>query len=273
MAQSIRITHIATFAVLVGAAACSRGGTDPNAFRWSAELPAGATVHFRDVVGNVSVTAIPGQTANVAGGKSWRRGHSRDVNFVVTHTGSDYYVCAMWRASGSCDANGYRNRTNNRWFTVFSLFHHGPDIDANITAQLPANVAVDASTVDGSVKVMGVGGGVHAKTVNGAVTASNVSGAAVLSTINGAVKLSSLALGPTDSVHLNAINGVVTAQLPADVQGTFDLRANNGMVKSDFPLSGSGSGRVAKHLSGQIGTLTRPVYLHTVNGVASITAR
>lgn len=226
------------------------------------------------MIGNISITAVaPGQPVVVTGGKTWKRGRSRDVHYAVTQSGNDYYVCAMWRASGRCDATGYRARTNSGWLTIFSLFHHGSDVTANMVAQLPSDVAVDARTIDGSVKVIGSAAGVSAKTVNGSVVATNVSGRAVLATTNGAVRLMSQALGPSDSVHLNVVNGVVSAQLPADVQGTFDLRANNGVVSSDFPLQPNGSGRTTRHLTGQIGTVTRPIYMHTVNGVVTVTAK
>lgn len=267
--------HLRAFAVsaaLLAATACSRSGSDPNAFHWTASIPAGSTVHFRNVVGNVVVNTTPGQSASVLGSKSWRRGGGRDLSFSVSQSGNDYYICAMWRGSGSCDADGYRARTTNGWLTMFSLFHRGSSSVAAIAAELPANVAVDASTVDGSVAVSGTTAGVIAKTANGGVTATNVSGSTVLSTINGAVKLTAVTLGPTDSVHLNAVNGVVTAELPAGLEGDYDLRTTNGVVKTNLPLTSSGSAnRRPRHLSGRIGNSTRPVRAHATNGVVTVT--
>jgi hypothetical protein len=256
------------------ATACSHPGHEANAFRWTSQLPAGSVVHIRDGAGGITVHSATGTEAVVTGSRSWRRGRAHDVKFVVKQDGNDYYVCAMWRNSGNCGENGYRGRSTGGWLTIFSLFHRGSDATADIVVQLPPSVGLDARTSIGSVNVDGANAGVYAKTANGSVTATNVAGPLVLTTANGSVRLSALALAPTDSVRLTTANGSIHAELPAALDGEFDLRTTNGSVRSDFPLTPTSTrGGAPRHLAGQIGTSTRPVHMRTANGAVIVTTR
>jgi hypothetical protein len=267
-----RIVVVAVVAVVAcDAAACSRPGTD-RAFQWTEQLPVGAVVHLRNGAGQVTVRRAAGPMTLVTGTRRWRRGREGDIRFVVTHKGNDYYVCAMWRGSGKCDESGYRGRHINGFLTMFSLFHHGSDASADLTAELPANIAVDVTTTNGSVQIDGITAGVTARTTNGTVQASNVSGPLSLASTNGNVRLSTDSLSDADSVRLTTTNGTIRAELPAGVQGNFDLSAVNGVVRSDFPLP-STDRRPGRHLKGQLGTSTRVVKMKAVNGTVSLVSR
>jgi len=266
----MKLRHFALIIATLGTGACSRVTRNDDAFAWSENIPAGATVHLRDGMGNITVNAAPGRTASVRGALRSRRGHLDDVHFVVNRTGNDYYICAMWRNSGECNASGYRGSSSGPWWTIFSLFHHGSDAAANITMQLPSGTAVDARTLNGIVTIDGANAGVSAHTVNGAVRASNVSGPLMLSTVNGEVRLAAATLAPSDSVHLSTVNGAVHAELPPNLDGEFDLSVTNGVVRNAFPIPGASISR--HHISGQIGTSTRVIRMHTVNGAIVIDA-
>jgi len=255
-------------------AACSRPGSD-QAFQWSNNLPAGTVVHIRDGAGSINISRAEGQAAVVRGSRHWRRSRSSDVNFVVENQGGEYFICAMWRNSGRCDRSdrSYRGRNNATLLTMFSLFHRASDASADFDAVLPANVVVDVQTNLGSVQVDGLTAGVTARALNGTVRASRVSGPLSLASINGDVRLSADSLSPTDSVRLTTVNGSVHAELPATTQGNFDLRTMNGVVSSDLPLPARASSNARRHLSGQIGSVTRSVRLHTTNGQVVLTMR
>jgi hypothetical protein len=260
---------------LIGAAvllaACSRPGSD-QAFQWSNQLPAGTVVHIRDGAGSIKISRSNDQQAVVRGSRHWRRSKASDVKFVVENRDGQYYICAMWRNSGKCDQK-YRGRNTSTLLSMLSLFHRSSDASADFEAILPANVVVDAQTYIGSVQIDGLTAGVTARALNGTVRASNVSGPLVLSSINGDVRLVADSLSPTDSVRLSTVNGSVHADLPATTQGNFDLATTNGTVHSDIPLPAEASSRVRRHLSGQIGTATRSVRLHTTNGRVVLSAR
>jgi hypothetical protein len=264
---------IALLAACSLAAACNRPGSADRAFEWQNQLPPGAIVHVRDGVGDIAVRRGAGQTVAVTGGIQWKHSRSSDVKFQINQVGNDYYVCAMWRASGKCGAQGYHGRQTNGFLTMFSLFHHSSDARANFVAELPANVFVDAKTDLGSVSIDGMTGGVTARASTGAVSAINVSGPLSLTTYNGNVMLATDSLSAADSVHLQTTNGTVHAELPAGIQGAFDLSVARGTVMSAFPLTSATRSGIARHLQGQIGTSTRVVKMRAVNGTVSVTSR
>lgn len=251
--------------------ACSRAGSD-QAFRWSNDLPAGTIVHIRDGAGDIKVSRSNNQSAVVNATRHWRRSRASDVQFVVENNNGEYYICAMWRNSGKCNRS-YRGRNTSTLLSMFSLFHRSSDASADFEAVLPANVVVEVQTNIGSVEVDGMTAGVTARALNGTVRAMNVSGPLSLGAINGDVRLSADSLAPTDSIQMRTVNGSVHAELPASIQGDFDLLASNGTVQSDIPLPAEASSRMRKHFSGQIGSLTRRVSLHTTNGRVVLTIR
>ena len=264
--------RVVVFAALLAVAtACSRAGSD-EAFQWTGELPPGATVHLRNGSGAISVRPASGQTAVVNGSRRWRRGRAKDVQFIATHTGNDYYVCAMWRGSGTCGRN-YRGKTSGGLLTMFSLFHRSTDATAGLVAEIPANVIVDAKTSNGTVRVDGISAGVKALTANGNVEATNVSGPLSLETVNGDVRLSADAVAASDPINLSTTNGTIRAQLPANTQGAFDLSVVNGTVHSDFPLNQMPKGHIGRHLEGQVGSSTRIVKMRSINGGVFVTTR
>ncbi|HEY6827787.1 MAG TPA: DUF4097 family beta strand repeat-containing protein [Gemmatimonadaceae bacterium] len=267
-----RLGALVASVVVVG---CSHAGADDNAFHWMAELPAGTVVHFRDGAGNITVrrAAAGGQRLAVTGSRQWRRGRAKDVQFMVSHVGNDYYVCAMWSGSGKCGPSGYKGRSTGGFLTMFSLFHRTSDATADLVAELPPNLKVDARTTFGSVDISGATAGVIARTTNGNVSAANVSGPVALTTTSGNVELTVDSVSDADSIRVSTINGNIRVELPAALQGRFDLSATNGMVHSNLPLPSAQSGRSTRRVQGQVGTLDRLVRLHTTNGVVSVTTR
>lgn len=269
-----RLVFLAAVTVAsIGTVGCSSPGADDRAFQWTNQIPAGSVVHLRDGEGDITVRRASGPSAVVVGSRRWRHGRPDDVRFVVNQDGNDYYVCAMWRGSGKCGASGYRGRRTGSLLTMFSLFHRNSDARADMVAEFPANVIVDASTTNGSVQINGMIAGVTAKTVNGTVDAANVSGPLVLSTTNGNVRLSTDSLADSDVVRLTTTNGAIHAELPASLQGSFDLSTVNGVVNSDFPVPATSSGRAKRHLQGQVGSLPRVVKMRTINGPVSVSVR
>ena len=268
-----RLVVVAALAVV--ATACSRPGSEDRAFQWTTDLPAGAVVHLRNGAGDIAVRRASGQTVQVNASRSWRRSHRNDVRFVVTQSGNnEYYICAMWRASGRCGASGYRGRQTSTFLSMFSLFRRGNDASADFVAEIPANVVVDARTTLGSVQIDGMTSGVTARTSNGTVQASNVSGPLSLTSTNGNIELSAAdALSPSDEIRLTTTNGSIRAELPAGVDGNFDLSVMNGAVQSDLSLPATSKSRRGGHLQGQIGSSNRVVKMRAVSGMVSLKTR
>ena len=263
---------VALLVVLLSLAtvACHRGGSEDHAFEWSAPVPPGAVLHLRDGRGSITVRRADGSNAHVIGSRRWTRGRAKDVQFVVTQSGNDYYVCAMWENSGKCGTSGYRGASGGGLLEMINLFHHRTDASAGLIAEVPPTVVIDARTTVGSVHVDGVAAGVTARSVTGIVEATNVSGPVALTTINGSVRLRADSLSPSDSVRLTATNGSVHADVPAGLEGNFDLSVSNGSVHSDLPVPRLSGARANRHLQGQIGSLSRVFRMRSVNGMVTL---
>ena len=263
---------LALFVVLLSLAtvACHRGGSEDHAFEWSTPLPAGAVLHLRDGTGSITVRRVNDSNAHVIGSRRWMRGRAKDVQFLVTQSGNDYYVCAMWENSGTCGASGYRGAAGGGLLEMINLFHHSTDATAGLVAEVPAGVAIDARTTIGSVRVDGIAAGVRARAVSGIVEATNVSGSVILASTNGSVRLRTDSLAPSDSVRLTTTNGSVNADVPAGLEGNFDLSVTNGTVHSDLPVPRLSGARANRHLQGQLGALPRTFRMRSVNGMVSL---
>jgi len=257
---------------LAGLSACSRAGSDEGSFRWTESLAPGAVVHIRDGAGNVTVRRAEGQAATISASRQWRRSRAKDIKFVVTHSGNDYYVCAMWRASGKCGNGKYNGRQTNTFLSMFSLFHRTSDATADFVAEIPANVGVDVRTMIGTVDVAGMTAGVRAQSTNGGVQAVDVSGPLSLSTTNGDVRLSTATLSPADAIDLSTRRGRIVAELPQDVEGAIDLSVMSGSVRTDLDLAQARS-RNGRHFQGQLGSSTRSVKMRAGTGSVTLLTR
>jgi hypothetical protein len=267
-------TALSVLALAAIAAGCSHAGSEEHAWEWTNQIPPGSIVHIRDGAGDITVRpATAGRLATVTASRTWKRSRERDIDFVVTQEGNEYYVCAMWRGSGNCGSHGYRGRRTGGILETFALFRRSSDATASFVAQLPADVFVDASTTTGSVDVEGVSSGVTAKTTNGMVTAAHVSGPMTLTTVNGNVRLSVDAVAASDSIYLRTTNGMITAELPPNIDGVFDLAVTNGVVRTDLPINGDKAQRSGRRLRGQIGSSSRVVRMRTTNGTLSVTTK
>jgi hypothetical protein len=267
-------TGLSILAMAAFAAGCSRAGSEDHAWQWTNQIAPGSIVHIRDGAGDITVRPLPaGRMATVTASRTWKRSRERDVDFVVTQSGNEYYVCAMWKGSGRCGANGYRGRRTGGILEAFALFRRSTDATANFVVELPADVFVDASTTTGSVDIEGVSSGVTAKSTNGTVIAAHVSGPMTLTTVNGNVRLSVDAVAATDSIHLKTTNGMITAELPPGIDGAFDLAVTNGVVRTDLPINGDNAQRAGRRVHGQIGSSNRIVRMRTTNGTLSVTTK
>ena len=257
------------------AAGCSHGGSNERAWESSLDVPPGATVHLRNGVGDITVRqATPGvHTATLTAGVEGVAGEKRRG---FPNRPRRQRLLRLRHVEGQRQLRRERisrPQQAGSLLEMFSLFHRSSDAIANIVAQLPADVIVDAKTTSGSVDVEGASSGVTAKTTNGTVTASHVSGPMTLSTINGNVRLSLDAAAASDSIHLQTTNGMINAELPQGIDGMFDLSVTNGVVRTDLPINNQKADRAGRRLRGQIGTSSRVVRMRTTNGTLSVTSR
>src|SRR5689334_19210115 len=234
-----------------------------NAWQWSEPLPAGATIHLRNMNGSIRVRPTSGDQAMVVASKRWRFGRDGDVQFVEKRVGNDVYVCAVWGSRGQCDENGYRSRA--RGLFRFFGFHWGTDATANLRLDLPAGLKVDAQTSNGSVDIAGARSGGSARTVNGTVVVRQSSGAFDVSSVNGSIRVALDSVNATDTLNLETTNGSVRAELPSTFSGAVSLSTVNGGLHTDMPVTTTGA-LTRRNLDGRVGDGQQLVRIRTVNG-------
>ena len=164
-------------------------------------------------------------------------------------------VCALWEARDRrCNEGGdYRINGVKK-----------NDVAVRFTVQLPRNVHIDASTVNGGLEIDGVSAPVQAATVNGRIAVNTSTGPVQATTINGSIEANMQTLTSGD-VRLTTVNGSVSAGLPTNINANIDAETVNGRVETDFPVKIVGK-ISPRHLRGTIGTGGATLKLVTVNG-------
>jgi len=126
------------------------------------------------------------------------------------------------------------------------------DVAVRFTIQLPRNVPIDASTVNGGLQIDGVSAPVEAATVNGRIAVNTSTGPVQATTVNGSIEANMQSLTSGD-VRLTTVNGSVSAGLPVQINANIDAETVNGRVETDFPVKITGK-ISPRHLRGTIGT-------------------
>lgn len=254
--------------------ACGRRAHDsPDAFRWEAELEPGTTIHLRTGSGRIDVIPGSGRFARVSGATHWV-GRNDPIHFAWKHDGDELYVCAQRSNRGDCDEDGGSfGDSGHSWLDIFSLFkRRSTNAMASFRVELPSQIKVDASTMNGTISLAGVTGGISARTLNGSIDINHAAGPVEAKSTNGSIDAVIDSLGSEDEVALEGVNGSITAVLPADLEAEVELRTVNGGIRSDFAVTTEGE--LSKHrLRGQIGSSSRDVLLKTVNGNVSLLRR
>src|SRR5216117_4623693 len=91
-----------------------------------------------------------------------------------------------------------------------TLFPYTTLFRSRFTVQLPHNVPIDASTVNGGLEIDGVSAPVEAATVNGRIAVNTSTGPVQATTVNGSIEANMQSL-PSGDVRLTTVNGSVSA--------------------------------------------------------------
>src|SRR5881409_3348929 len=212
-------------------------------------------VWIRNTNGPIEVVAAGGDSLVIQAEKSWRMSDPQTVQLVPVLTERGLTVCALWEAreqrcneGGDYRMNGVRKN----------------DVAVRFTIQLPRNVPIDASTVNGGLEIDGVSAPVEAATVNGRIAVNTSTGPVQATTVNGSIEANMQSLTNGD-VRLTTVNGSVSAGLPVQINANIDAETVNGRVETDFPVKIIGK-ISPRHLRGTIGSGGATLKLVTVNG-------
>jgi putative adhesin len=232
------------------------------AFEWHGPVTRSQTVWIRNMSGAITVERASGSQVEVSAEKSWRRSRGGDsVRVVTVPDSTGVTICALWGEESSCGARGHYEMRNPRRV----------DVAMNLHVRVPAGVAVDGSTVNGSLQVRDVTGDVKLEGVNGRIQVSGATGKVQAQTVNGGVDLTLDALS-SRGVDVQTVNGGITVTLPAKINAELDASAVMGRVSTDFPIQMSGT-LDTKHVRGRIGNGGSPLHLETVHGQISVQQR
>ena len=224
---------------------------------WEYRTPLKPTQHvwIRNTNGPIDVVAGTGDNLVVQVEKSWRNSDPQSVQLVPVLTERGVTICAMWEAREQrCNEGGdYRLNGVKK-----------NDVAVRFTVQLPHNVPLDVSTVNGGLQIDGVSAPVQAQTVNGRIAVSTSTGPVEATTVNGSIEANIQTL-TTGDVQLSTVNGSVTAGLPRNLNANIDAETVNGRVETDFPVKMTGK-LSTRHMRGTIGSGGSTLKLSTVNG-------
>jgi len=232
-----------------------RGREVGDPWDYSVLLKPNQQVWIRNTNGPIEVVAGTGDSLLIHVEKSWRNSDPQSVQVVPVLTERGLTVCALWEARDRrCNEGGdYRINGVKK-----------NDVAVRFTVELPRNVPIDASTVNGGLEIDGVSAPVQAATVNGRITVSTSTGPVQATTINGSIEANMQTLTSGD-VRLTTVNGSVSAGLPTHINANIDAETVNGRVQTDFPVKIVGK-ISPRHLRGTIGTGGATLKLITVNG-------
>jgi hypothetical protein len=274
-----RTKILATLAIMLAAPALGaqqQYGRDSDTWRWDGRVESGRWMNVFNVNGSVDFAPSSDNMVHLLAEKKRNsRGEMDDIHFEVVQAGGNVTICAIWNDSSRCEDGGTssirRNQNNDTHSSVRFL------------VQVPRNLRVGASSVNGAVSVRDVGTEVRANTVNGGVTVRNANGPVRANTVNGGVDVNT-ASGPVtaetvngnvdarmaslqgdDDMTFKTVNGSVSIYVPARFDANFRFDTVHGGINSDFPMTLSGRWG-PRHASGTIGNGGRDLRASSVNG-------
>ena len=257
-----RAALVAALVVPVVASSQADTGARAGDFRWTGAIATGAWVRVHNVNGSVMVEPGTGDGLEITATKRSRRGNPEDVRIELVRGGEgdrDVIVCALWSERATCDERGSRNNGYNS-----DDDDHRGDVMVEFRVRLPAGVRVQASTVNGKVRVSGATAEVDANTVNGGIEATSTSGPVRARSVNGSIDVRMSQLG-TEALDYSTVNGSMNIHLPANVNADIELSTVNGSLESDFPLTVQGR-MDRRHMRAKLGTGGPRLSFRTVNG-------
>jgi hypothetical protein len=116
-----------------------------------------------------------------------------------------------------------------------------------VSLQVPAKCSLKlACSQAGEIVVENVEGEIEASGINGSVKLLDVSGVALAHTINGHVKVTFQRILPNKAMSFSTLNGDIDVTLPATTKATVKLETLNGSIHSDFEILPDGGHRQSK---------------------------
>jgi hypothetical protein len=132
-------------------------------------------------------------------------------------------------------------------------------------ANVPGNVDMELSAMNGSIAIEDVAGTLRMTTVNGGISLGQVSGDVTARTVNGGIK-AQLAGASWDGagLELRATNGGIEVAIPDEYNAVLEAATTNGGIQVDFPVTVTG--RITRRLNTTLGNGGATISATTTNG-------
>jgi hypothetical protein len=194
----------------------SSGPEVRDEIRKTVELSPGARVDVSGINGAVTIETSDTRTAEIY---IERTAQSQEAlsrrKIVINHTADSLTI------KGEKDGS-----------FIGRIFGSNPK--EKVTLRLPRQIALNASGVNGAVKVGEVDGPVDISGINGRVDVAQASGSANFSGINGQVSFALNGLGK-EGIDISGINGNIELRLGESVNADLEAHGLNGVVTSEIP--------------------------------------
>ena len=225
---------------------------------WSVHARVGPAhwVWIHNTNGPIRVEPARGDSVEILGIKSYRHSDPATVKVIANRSGPGLTVCALWGENATECAPG------SEWKPTSVK---GNDVAVEFVVRLPRGVALGATTVNGSVNVVGASAPLVAVSVNGGVWARTTKGPVQAISVNGPVHAAMAAFGDTGQVKVVTVNGSATVELPERLDAEFDVTTVNGNISSDYPVTIEGK-FVGKKLRGVVGAGGHEIHVTVMNG-------
>ncbi len=262
VARKILLLISAGFLLLLGAAACTFGGSKTEVRESSFQVRESPRLVIRNRNGNVTVNSSIDQ---------------RTVDVIATLSNPD-------RVDYRAEQVGNMVEVTVKVHSGFRLF--GKSGGANIEVAVPENIDLDLKSDNGRIAAENITGLVSTETSNGRITLDGITGSASAMTSNGKIEIGRFrgelkaqtsngaidfegALSPGSDNRLSTSNGGVSVTFVDTAGVELDATTSNGTVTSGLAITTSGTIN-EKHLIGTIGNGESTLEIRTANGSITI---
>ncbi len=250
----IALLAVALLGMSAAAQAVERQATYDKSF----PLAAGGEVTVGNTNGSVEVEAWDRDEVRVQAVKKVRAGTSSRVDEALkrlevrVEASSDRVEI---QTAGDRDSSGFLS-----W-----IFGNHVEASVSYTLSVPRMARVEVDTVNGKVRVHGVGGHVAAETTNGSVELSDLGGGASASTTNGGVRVELSQVPSGASMRFETTNGGIHLTVPRDAHLSIDASTTNGGIDISG-LEASIGRHSRRHVEADVNGGGADVRLSTTNG-------
>jgi len=149
----------------------------------------------------------------------------------------------------------------------FLSFLKHDSVKIDFTLKVPMNLALELQTVNGSIRVEGVGSQLQVTSVNGKIEARSPAHEIEAETVNGSVRIEYMS--EFRGGKFNTVNGSINVSVPANTSIDADVNQLNGSFQSNIPVIVEGDS--VKSADGGVNRF--PLDVSTVNGSVTLTQR